>query len=150
MGGAAQEDVERGGEGLWVRHPTAPRIGKHFGDERATLAVLAFLRDTKVGEFVSLAALGGGAGGEEGEPAGEEGEEEGSPPPQNVHFLCLSLGTFLLFWGAREQEIRQPHCDGRAPHGLAAGWRIAGRGRDMDLFLLSVVKPAVALIQWCW
>ena len=58
------------------RHPRAPRISSPFGDERATPAVLTFLRDTKVGEFVSLAALGGGAGvEEEAEQALVEGEE---------------------------------------------------------------------------
>ena len=40
--------------------PWAPRLSTVFGEERATPAALAFLRDTKVGEFVSLEALGGG------------------------------------------------------------------------------------------
>ena len=39
--------------------------------------VLAFQQDTKVGEFVSPAALGGGAGEEEA----WEGGVEGRPPP---------------------------------------------------------------------
>ena len=59
LGGAAQNDARREvGKACGWRHPRAPRIEKLFGDERATPAVLAFLRDTKVGKFVSLAALG--------------------------------------------------------------------------------------------
>ena len=59
MGGAEKEDVERRREGLWVETSKAPRIGMLFVDERATLGVLTFLRDTKAGDFVALGALGG-------------------------------------------------------------------------------------------
>lgn len=41
-------------------------------------ATPAFLRNTEVGEAVSLAALGGWV---EADPVEEEGEEEGPPPP---------------------------------------------------------------------
>ena len=61
-------------EGLRVETPPGPRIRTLFGEERATPAVLDFLRDTKVGKFVSLAALGGDARAEEAEPAWEESE----------------------------------------------------------------------------
>lgn len=45
-----------------------------------TPPVLAFLRDTRVGEFISLAALGGGREVEEADPVEEEGEELRPPP----------------------------------------------------------------------
>lgn len=45
-----------------------------FEEDEATPAVLAFLRETKVGEVVLPAALGGGRGVEE-EPVEAEGEE---------------------------------------------------------------------------
>ena len=77
--------------------------------------MLAFLWDTKVGEFVSLAALDRGVG------------EEGRPdPPLNVlFFLFLFPLFFLLFFlfGApfpsrrTGKEIGESHCDGRTPHG---------------------------------
>ena len=56
-----------------------------FGDERATRAVLSFLRKTKVGQMVPIpprgdAGDGGGEGSEE-ERAGVEGEEGGPGPP---------------------------------------------------------------------
>ena len=47
------------------KHPRAPRMALLFGDERATKAVLSFLRKTKVGQRVTIP------------PRGEEGEEEG-------------------------------------------------------------------------
>ena len=62
--------------------------------------VLAFLRDTNVGKFVSLAALGGGAG-VEAEPAAEEGDEGGPGLLSNVHFLCLSLVRLLSLLESR-------------------------------------------------
>ena len=47
------------GKACGWKHPRAPRIGMLFVDERATLGVLTFLRDTKAGDFVALEALGG-------------------------------------------------------------------------------------------
>ena len=44
------------------KHPRAPRIRTLFEMEETTPAVLTFLRDTRVGKMVSLAALGGGGG----------------------------------------------------------------------------------------
>ena len=56
-----------------------------FRDERATRAVLSFLRKTKVGQMVTIpprgeAGDGGGEGSEE-ERAGVEREEGGPGPP---------------------------------------------------------------------
>ena len=62
--------------------------------------VLAFLRDTKAGEFVSLAALGGGAG-VEAESAAEEGDEGEPGLLSNVYFLCLSLVRLLSLLESR-------------------------------------------------
>ena len=78
--------------------------------------MLASLRDTSVGEFVSSAALGGGKGLEEAEPADEVGEEGGEDPHRMYFVLSfvLSLVRLLLLRGAGEQEIRVFHCDGRA------------------------------------
>lgn len=54
-----------------------------FEEEKATLAVLIFLRGSKVGEVVSLVALGRGRGVED--LVGEEGEEgAGLPMHENV------------------------------------------------------------------
>ena len=54
------------------KHSRAPQIKTLF-EKKATSAVLTFVRDTKVGEIASLAALGGG-----GDPMGEDGGP-GSP-----------------------------------------------------------------------
>ena len=51
------------------KHPRAPRMALLFGDERATRAVLSFLRKTKVGQMVTIPPR---------DEAGGEGEEEGS------------------------------------------------------------------------
>ena len=92
----------RAGRACGWKYPRAPRISLLFGDERATPAVLTFLRDTKV---VPLEALGGGRGvGGGGGPSGGGGRGGGRPPL----FLRLSLVRpsflFLLLlrgaWGA--------------------------------------------------
>ena len=57
------------------KQPRAPSVRNTFGDERATEAVLTFLRDTNVGCMVAIAPLE-----EEGEVA--EGEEGGPGPPR--------------------------------------------------------------------
>ena len=51
-----------------------------FGDQRATPAVLTFLRDTQVGKMVSLATRGENWW-EEDEDSESEGEEGGPGPP---------------------------------------------------------------------
>ena len=82
VGPADQNLGKEAGKVCGWRHSRAPWIGSLVGYERATPAVLTFLWDTKVGEFVSLAALGGGAGvEEEAEQALEEGEEGRLAPP---------------------------------------------------------------------
>ena len=71
------------------RHPWAPTVRLLFQDERATPAVLAFLRETKVGRIVALAPPEEEESGELEEvvlrPGEEEGqdeeEEEGGPGP---------------------------------------------------------------------
>ena len=84
--GQSRIDGETSGR-LAGEGPRAPRIVALFGDERAKPAVLTFLWDTRAGEFVSLAALGGT---KRGDPAEEE-EEEGPPPLRMSIFLCSSL-----------------------------------------------------------
>ena len=68
-----------------------------FGDERA---VLTFLRDTIVGEFVSLAALGGERGIED--PVEEEGEEGGQPPHRLYISFVISFVILSLSFGGME------------------------------------------------
>ena len=78
--------------------------------------MLTFLRDIKVGETVSLVALGGGRGVEASQ-TGEEGEGWGRTPVRMRLFRCPLLGA--VFFGTGEQETREPHYDGRAPRGCA-------------------------------
>ena len=52
------------------KHPRAPRMALLFGDERATKAVLSFLRKTKVGQMVTIPPRDGGR---EEEEEGEDG-----------------------------------------------------------------------------
>ena len=55
-----------------------------FNDERATKAVLSFLRKTRVGQMVTIPPRGGGEGEGEDEPRDREeveGEEGGAGPP---------------------------------------------------------------------
>ena len=59
-------------------HPKAPRMALLFGDDRATKAVLSFLRATKVGQMVTIPPRGGEEEREEDEVEGEEG---GPGPP---------------------------------------------------------------------
>ena len=59
----------------------APRVALAFNDERATQAILSFLRETKVGRTMSTphpqaVEEGEGDGGDE-----EVAEEEGPGPP---------------------------------------------------------------------
>ena len=70
------------------KHPKAPRIAL-LNDERATKAVLSFLRKMKVGQMVTIPRRGGekeegGGGGEPGVREEVEGEEGDRIPPQNI------------------------------------------------------------------
>ena len=92
-----------------------------FEEGRATSAVPTFRRGTRVGEVVSLAALGGGMGVEEEDQAGEEGEEgkrrtqrewkagRGGLPRECAFSLVFSLVRFssLPFFSFGEQGIRR-------------------------------------------
>ena len=90
------EEWKPQGKEMWSRvrrpcgckHHREPAIRALF-DERATRAVLTFLRETKVGIFVSTAprpARRGGGGGRDGGGGG------GPPsPPRVSHFFCFSL-----------------------------------------------------------
>ena len=75
-------------------YPRAPRISTLFGEERATPPVLAFLRDTKVDAFISLAALGGGVDVDEVEPV-----EDGGASPHRMYFCFVFslVRQFLSF-----------------------------------------------------
>ena len=79
------------------KHPRAPSIRRML-DERVTVAVLDFLRDTRTGCMVSLAP----PAEEEGECEDSEGEEGGSRPTlECFSFLRLSSvfhGDFYSFW----------------------------------------------------
>lgn len=55
--------MEGVGRACGWKHPRVPQISLLFEGERATPAVLTFLRGTKAGEFISLAALGGRVSG---------------------------------------------------------------------------------------
>ena len=76
LGTTDQEAVEKRWEGLPVEQPRAPRIKALSEKEEATPAALAFLREAKVGEVVSLVALEGGE-----DPVEAGGEEGGAGPP---------------------------------------------------------------------
>ena len=65
-----------------------------FGGEGDTSGA-GLLRDTKVGEFVSLEALGGGRGVEEADRV-EEGEEEGRAPYVECIFPLSFLSAILV------------------------------------------------------
>ena len=58
----------------------APSVRVMFGDSKATLAVLTFLRDTRVGSMASLAPRGEEWWGKE-EDSESEREEGGPGPP---------------------------------------------------------------------
>ena len=59
------------------RGPLAPSVRAMFDNQRATPAVLTFLRDTRVGRIASAAPLRDGWG----EKEYSEGEEVGPGPP---------------------------------------------------------------------
>ena len=67
------------------KHSRAPRVALLFSDERATKAVLSFLRKTRVGQLVTILLRDGGgeeeAESERDERAEGEGEEGGPGPP---------------------------------------------------------------------
>ena len=50
---------------------------------------------------------------------------------------------------AKPREQWEPHGDDRAPHGLAAGQRIAGRGRDLDVFFSFLYKSCKTSCRRC-
>ena len=60
------------------RGPVTPSVRAMFGDQRATPAVLTFLRGTRVGRVISLAPRGENWWEEDSESEGEEG---GPSPP---------------------------------------------------------------------
>ena len=69
------------------KHPRAPRVALLFKDERATKAVLSFLRKTRVGQMVTIPPRGrqeeeeGEEGSDEEQRVEVEGEEGGPGPP---------------------------------------------------------------------
>ena len=66
------------------RHPRAPRVALLFDNERATKAVLSFLRKMRVGQAITIPPRARGGEGEDGEVEREEAEvdgEEGGPGP---------------------------------------------------------------------
>ena len=60
------------------KHPRAPRMALLFKDERATKAVLSFLRKTRDGQMITIPPRDGETEREEAEVEGEEG---GPGPP---------------------------------------------------------------------
>ena len=97
LGPPDKEALERCHEGLRVEIPRDTWVSALFGDERATPAVPAFLQDTKLGEFVSLAALGGGTGVEGAEPAAERERRWGQAARRMYISFVFSWCTFFLF-----------------------------------------------------
>ena len=87
MGPSSQEDVEGDLEGMRVEHPKASSV-RHLWEDKATEAVLGFLRDTRVGCVVNTGRLPGEEGGGEGEV--EINEEDGPGPP-------LAVFSFVFF-----------------------------------------------------
>ena len=79
-GGATQSKAlwESAGKACGWKHPKVPRI--RVLEEKADPAVLNFLRRTRAGEMVSLAALGVRRRRVETSPAEEEGEQGGRAP----------------------------------------------------------------------
>ena len=59
------------------RGPVTPSVQAMFGDQRATPAVLTFLRDTRVGRMTSVTPPGEEWWGKDD----SEGEESGQGPP---------------------------------------------------------------------
>lgn len=51
---AEQRDVESVGKACGWKHPWAPSVRRLFDDDRATPAVLNFLRETNVGRLILL------------------------------------------------------------------------------------------------
>ena len=86
--------------------------------------MLIFLRGSKVGEVVSLVALGRGRGVED--LVGEEGEEgAGLPMHENVLFSSVVPGAvfFLSFLSFPSPFFHlrfggEPHFDGKTPRGF--------------------------------
>ena len=63
-----------------------------FDDERATKAVLSFLRKTKVGQIVTMSPWDGKEGKEEDEPSDRE-EVEGKEGGRGPHLRLLMRGA---------------------------------------------------------
>ena len=116
------------------KHLKTPRIALLFNDERATKAVLSFLRRTKVRQMVTIGPRGG-EDEEEGEEEGPgereeaEGEERGpgivkgrsrwrGPPPGRevssggfLFCLCFGLLFFVYdFWYAGVPAMTAESC----------------------------------------
>ena len=113
------------------RNPRAPRMALLFGDERATRAVLSFLRKMEMGQMVTIPprdeAEEEGEEGEEGERGKAEGEEGEAGAP---------LGFF-----ARERPGK-----GRIQDGM---WRARGGCFFCPPVLLSPPRSASSfLFRW--
>ena len=80
------------------RGPITPSVRAISGDQRATPAVLAFLRDTRVRRMISLAPRGENWWEEEGSSE-NEGVEGGPGPPSNG-FFSFSFPWVRLSSGA--------------------------------------------------
>ena len=105
------------------KHPRAPRVALLFDDNTAARAVLAFLRNTEVGQMDTMPPSGAERVGGEYTRKKGEGEEEGegrvSPRlriassfpfhGRHVYFLlficCLLFGLCLQFLSGGKEEL---------------------------------------------
>lgn len=106
--------------------------------QEATPTGLPFLRETQVGHFVTIAALGGRRGVED--PIEEDGEERVPPRPPpvrtfNLQSFPLSFLRSFSFGGHGEQKYGgsgDPH-DSRVPHDFLDGDGKIGHVKDGKL-----------------
>lgn len=84
MGASTQEAVEEQWKDLWVKAPKGPVTKMLFKKEKATPAMLTFLREARVGEINIFGGAGWGkTGGSEPSGRGEQGR--GAGPPREMY-----------------------------------------------------------------
>lgn len=116
--------AEVSNQGMWgdiescceYKHLGAPIVALIFDKERATRAVLSFLRDTKVGQMVTLPPRGEESNGNAGGVGGET--RVGAPERLSIFGCLFPLSCFPL---RRPLGIGDsvPNPDNRMSHGIS-------------------------------